>query len=147
MLIRWSCGFAQRNKPGSDIYFLLAMVTKTLYVGNLPYSATDSDLLKHFSAYNASNARVVDDRGFGFVDVPADQLHPAIEEKHDSILGGRKITVNEARPRPEPRFDDRPQGGGYRDDYGRDGRPQGERSWDRRDNRGPNRDRPDDRNR
>ena len=75
------------------------MATKTLYVGNLPYSTTESDLLDHFSAYNASKVRIVEGRGFGFVDIDEEMLDTAINEKHNSELGGRKLTVNEARPK------------------------------------------------
>lgn len=78
------------------------MSTKTLYVGNLPYSATESHLVSHFSAYGATNARVVEGRGFGFVDVEADHLQTAIADKHNGVMDGRNLTVNEARPR-EPR--------------------------------------------
>ena len=90
------------------------MATKTLYVGNLPYSTTESDLLAHFSSYNASKVRIVEGRGFGFVDVDADQLDNAINEKHNSELSGRKLTVNEARPKAPG------GGGGYGGGGGRD---------------------------
>ncbi len=78
------------------------MQSKTLYVGNLPYSATESQLTTLFSAYGATNARIVEGRGFGFVDVDSAQLEAAIADKHNSALDGRTITVNEARPR-QPR--------------------------------------------
>ncbi len=77
------------------------MATKTLYVGNLPYSSNEEDLINYFSAYNASRARIVEGRGFGFVDVEADKLDAAIADKHNSEMGGRRLTVNEARPREE----------------------------------------------
>ncbi|MDR3690210.1 MAG: hypothetical protein P4L46_12575 [Fimbriimonas sp.] len=75
------------------------MAIKTLYVGNLPYSATQAQITAHFSAYGASNARIVEGRGFGFVDIEADQLEAAISEKNSTQLDGRTLTVNEARPR------------------------------------------------
>ena len=75
------------------------MATKTLYVGNLPYSTTEEDLQNHFSAYGASNARIIEGRGFGFVDIDADKLEAAVAEKHQAQLGGRSLTVNEAQPR------------------------------------------------
>jgi RNA recognition motif-containing protein len=77
------------------------MATKTLYVGNLPYSSSEEDLITYFSAYNPSKARIVEGRGFGFVDIDADQVDAAIAEKHNSEMGGRRLTVNEARPREE----------------------------------------------
>ena len=83
------------------------MATKTLYVGNLPYSSNEEDLMNYFSAYQPSKARIVEGRGFGFVDVDADQMEAAIADKHNSEMNGRKLTVNEARPR-----EDRGGGGG-----------------------------------
>jgi cold-inducible RNA-binding protein len=88
------------------------MASKTLYVGNLPYSASEGQLTAHFANYGATNARIVEGRGFGFVDIEADQLESAIADKHNSSLDGRTITVNEARPR-EPR-----SGGGGGGGYG-----------------------------
>lgn len=78
------------------------MQSKTLYVGNLPYTATESQLTSHFSSYGATKARIVEGRGFGFVDVDESQIEAAIADKHNGQLDGRMITVNEARPR-EPR--------------------------------------------
>ncbi len=75
------------------------MANKTLYVGNLPYSTTETALVAHFSAYGATNARIVEGRGFGFVDVDSAQLEAAISEKNGTQLDGRTLTVNEARPR------------------------------------------------
>jgi RNA recognition motif-containing protein len=75
------------------------LATKTLYVGNLPYSISESDLSKHFAKYNASNARIIEGRGFGFVDVDADQLDTAIADQDQKDMGGRKLTVNEAKPK------------------------------------------------
>ena len=83
------------------------MANKTLYVGNLPYSANESALTSFFSAYGANNARIVEGRGFGFVDIDGDQLEAAIADKHNAVMDGRTLTVNEARPR-----EDRGGGGG-----------------------------------
>lgn len=80
-----------------------------IYVGNLPYSATDEDLREAFGEFGElTSAEVVTDKfsgqskGFGFVEMPnnadADQ---AIKALNDTMLKGRKLTVNEARPRPE----------------------------------------------
>ena len=71
----------------------------TLYVGNLPYSISESQLTDYFKSYGASNARIIEGRGFGFVDVDAAQLQTAIADKHNSQLDGRTLTVNEARPK------------------------------------------------
>ncbi|HRI45125.1 MAG TPA: hypothetical protein PLV39_13280 [Fimbriimonadaceae bacterium] len=88
------------------------MATKTLYVGNLSYSSTEGELLQHFAAYNASNARIIEGRGFGFVDIDADQLEAAIAASANQTLGGRTLTVNEARPKSDS-GGNRGGGGGY----------------------------------
>lgn len=77
------------------------MAIKTLYVGNIPYSATEDEILQHFSSYGSKNPRIIEGRGFAFVDVDAEQLDAAIADKHNSEMGGRRLTVNEARPRGE----------------------------------------------
>ena len=76
-------------------------MAKTLYVGNLPYSVTDSQLQAHFASYGGTNVRIIEGRGFAFVDVEEAQLQTAINDKHDQELGGRRLTVNEARPKSE----------------------------------------------
>ena len=75
------------------------MVNKTLYVGNLPYSISETQLTAFFQPYGATNARIVEGRGFGFVDVEGSKLESAIADKHNVQLDGRTLTVNEARPR------------------------------------------------
>lgn len=78
-----------------------------LYVGNLPYSTTDSELESIFAEYGAvSSANIINDRetgrsrGFGFVEM-ADEAaaRKAIEELGGKDYQGRPLTVNEARPR------------------------------------------------
>ena len=88
------------------------MATKTLYVGNLPYNVTESDLQAHFSAYGSSNARIIEGRGFGFVDIDADQLSAAVSDNDQTDMGGRKITVNEAQPKGSGGGGGRNSGGG-----------------------------------
>ncbi len=90
---------------------------KNIYVGNLPYSTTDSDLEQLFSQHGqVSRASVVIDRetgrsrGFGFVEMPNDgEGDAAITAMSGFDMEGRKLIVNEAKPR-EPRGG----GGGYR---------------------------------
>lgn len=79
---------------------------KTLYVGNLPWAATDEDLQRAFSQYaEVSSARVVKDRetgksrGFGFVEVKDEQAQAAIEALNGAQWAGRSLTVNEAQPK------------------------------------------------
>ncbi|MGV3615372.1 MAG: RNA recognition motif domain-containing protein [Fimbriimonas sp.] len=90
------------------------MANKTLYVGNLPYTVTESHLTSHFSTYGASNVRIIEGRGFGFVDVDSDKLDSAIADKHNSAMEGRTLTVNEAKPRENRNASnsDRSYGGG-----------------------------------
>lgn len=97
------------------------MATKTLYVGNLPYSISESDLQSHFSAYNSSNARIIEGRGFGFVDIDADQLEAAVADKNQKDLNGRTITVNEAQPKGSSGGGGRSGGGGGYGGGGRSG--------------------------
>ena len=86
-----------------------------LYVGNLAYSMTDSDLETLFAQYGTvQSAQVIMNRdtgrskGFGFVELSsAQEGQAAIQALHDQEVNGRKLTVNEARPR-----EDRPRGGG-----------------------------------
>ena len=98
-----------------------------LYVGNLPYSVRDDDLQQAFSEFGSvSSAKVMMERdtgrskGFGFVEMGSDaEAQTAINGMNGQSLGGRSVTVNEARPmeaRP-PRTGgfggDRSGGGGY----------------------------------
>ena len=88
------------------------MATKTLFVGNLSYSATESDLVQTFAPYGGNNARIIEGRGFGFIDIDADKLDSAIADKNNSELGGRTLNVNEARPKGEGGGGNRGGGGG-----------------------------------
>ena len=83
---------------------------KKIYVGNLPFSATNESLSELFGKFGAvDSSKIVTDRdtgrskGFGFVEMSsADEADAAIEKLHGSDMGGRSLTVNEARPM-EPR--------------------------------------------
>jgi len=81
-------------------------VTKTLYVGNLPWSVTDEELSEVFEAVaNVKGSRVIVDRvtqksrGFGFVEVAEDDVERVINSMNGTELKGRPLIVNEARPR------------------------------------------------
>ena len=82
---------------------------KKLYVGNLGYGVTDSDLAKMFEAHGTvESAQVIIDRdtgrskGFGFVEMKTDQeAQAATAALNGQDAGGRALTVNEARPRTE----------------------------------------------
>jgi cold-inducible RNA-binding protein len=88
-----------------------------LYVGNLPYSVRDDDLQQAFGEFGTINsAKVMMERdtgrskGFGFVEMGSDaEAQAAINGMNGQSLGGRSITVNEARPM-EPRP---PRSGGF----------------------------------
>lgn len=84
-------------------------MAKRLYVGNLPYSTNESELKDMFAeAGTVSSATVITDKfsgrskGFGFVEMSSDsEADAAIEKLNGRDIGGRKLTVNEARPREE----------------------------------------------
>ena len=79
-----------------------------LYVGNLGYEVTGSDLTQLFAGHGTvNNAAVISDRetgrskGFGFVEMSSDaEAQAAIAALNGSELDGRSIKVNEAKPRP-----------------------------------------------
>ena len=82
---------------------------KKLYVGNLTYGVTDSDLQQMFAAHGTvQSAQVIMDRdtgrskGFGFVEMGSDQeAQAAITALNGKEVDGRALTVNEARPKTE----------------------------------------------
>ena len=92
---------------------------KKLYVGNLSYSVTDSELEQMFAAHGTvQSAQVIMDRdtgrskGFGFVEMGSDaEAQAAIAALNGQDNGGRALTVNEAKPR-EPRSGGFGGGGG-----------------------------------
>ncbi|MBK9948159.1 MAG: RNA-binding protein [Nitrospira sp.] len=94
-----------------------------IYVGGLPYSATEQQLSDLFAAHGAvASARIITDkftgqsRGFGFVEMSSDaEAQAAITALNGSEMGGRTLTVNEARPQ-EPRTGG--GGGGGRGGFG-----------------------------
>lgn len=79
-----------------------------IYVGNLSYRMTESELKDTFSPFgDVKRARIVKDRdtnrskGFGFVEMDDAEAIKAIEALNDKEVGGRALRVNEARPRDE----------------------------------------------
>jgi RNA recognition motif-containing protein len=90
---------------------------KSIFVGNLPWSATDEELKSKFSEFgNVISARIMMDnmtnksRGFGFVDMDDNDMEKAIAGMSGQKWGDRELTVNEAKPRSNSR-----EGGGRRD--------------------------------
>lgn len=88
-----------------------------IYVGGLPYSATDTELENLFAASGTvTSVKVVTDRetgqarGFGFVEMSTDaEATTAISALNGTMMGGRALIVNEAKPR-----EDRPRSGSSR---------------------------------
>ena len=82
---------------------------RKLYVGNLPYDIGESDLQQLFGAAGTvDSVTVMRDmatgraRGFAFIEMGTDEeARKAIAQFSDHSLGGRNLTVNEARPKPE----------------------------------------------
>ena len=82
---------------------------RKLYVGNLPYSATEDELRDLFSRSGAvDTVNVVRDnatgraRGFAFVEMATDaDAQKAVQDLNETQMGGRTLAVNEARPKPQ----------------------------------------------
>jgi cold-inducible RNA-binding protein len=102
-----------------SLSFRSSIVGKKLYVGNLTYNVNESDLEALFTPFGTvQSAQVIIDRdtnrskGFGFVEMDTDaQAQAAIQGLNDHEHDGRRLTVNEAKPREE-------RGGGGRGGYG-----------------------------
>ena len=92
-----------------------------IYVGNLPFSATEAQVRDLFAQHGAveSVALPADretgrPRGFGFVEMPQAEAAKAIEALNGFSMGGRQLRVNEAQDRPRTGGGGRPGGGGGR---------------------------------
>lgn len=80
-----------------------------IYVGNLPFGVTEDELRELFSGYgNVASASLITDKfsgqskGFGFVEMPNNsEADTAIKALNESMLKGRRIKVNQAKPRSE----------------------------------------------
>jgi len=89
---------------------------KRIYVGNLPFSASEDEVRELFGEYGVvSSVNLITDRetgrprGFGFVEMEnGEEADTAISSLHQYSMGGRSLNVNEARPREA-----RPQRGGW----------------------------------
>ena len=87
-------------------------MSKNIYVGNLPWSATEDEVRSAFAAYGeVTSVKLIEDRetgrprGFGFVEMDDAGAAEAIENLDGKDFGGRNIKVNEAKPRAErPRW-------------------------------------------
>lgn len=98
---------------------------KKLYVGNLTFNVTSSELQEMFTAHGTvESAEIIADResgrskGFGFVEMSSEtEAKAAIAAMHGQDVGGRPLTVNEAKPREKRSF-----GGGGGGGYGGSGK-------------------------
>ena len=84
-------------------------MAKKLYVGNIAWTVSESELKDAFAKFGAvEEAVIITDRetgrskGFGFVTFSSDEeANEAVEEMNGKDLGGRRLTVNEARPKED----------------------------------------------
>ena len=88
-------------------------MTKSLYEGNLPWSATEDEVRNLFASHGSvSSVKLVSDRetgrarGFGFVEMDDADALAAVEALNGTNFGGRTLRVNEAQPKPQrpPRY-------------------------------------------
>lgn len=80
----------------------------------MSYSTTENDIRSLFEPYGPiAEVRIIGDKGFGFVEIPEENVQAAIDATNGKEFGGRTLTVNEARPRTEGG-----RGGGGRGGYG-----------------------------
>ncbi len=82
-------------------------MSKKIYVGNLPFSASDEEIGAMFGEFGTvETVSLITDRdtgrprGFGFVEM-SNGADEAIEALHHKEMGGRSLNINEARPRTE----------------------------------------------
>ena len=100
-------------------------MAKRIYVGNLSFQTTETDIRNLFGTIGRlESVQIITDRetgrskGFGFVQMSDDAAaEKAIEQLNGKELGGRKLTVNEARPMEKRAFGARSGGGGDRGRY------------------------------
>ena len=85
-------------------------MAKSIFVGNLPFSVTEDELRTLFETYGAvQSVNLISDRqtgrprGFGFVEMEADEANAAIEALDGQDFGGRALHINIAKERSEPR--------------------------------------------
>jgi RNA recognition motif-containing protein len=105
-------------------------MSKKIYVGNLSFQTTEADLTSMFEQHGTiESVKIITDRdtgrskGFGFVEMTDDEAaEKAIAQLNGKEVGGRALTVNEARPMEKKDFGSRGFGSGGRGNRGRGGR-------------------------
>ena len=90
----------------------------TIYVGNLPFTATEQDVKALFERHGkVESVKLINDRetgkprGFGFVDMPQAEAQTAIQALNGFQMAGRPLRVNEAQDKPQSQ---NRSGGGFR---------------------------------
>lgn len=90
------------------------MANKSLYVGNMSYGTSESDIRALFEPFGPIvEIRIIGDKGFGFVEIPEENMQAAIDATNGKEVGGRTLTVNEARPKTDRGGGGRSGGGGF----------------------------------
>src|SRR5512146_2582372 len=96
-----------------------------IYVGNLPFSATESEVRDLFAQHGTVDSVALPTdretgrpRGFGFVEMPQADAQKAMQALNGFNMGGRPLRVNEAQDRPRTGGGGRPGGGGGRGGFG-----------------------------
>lgn len=86
-------------------------MAKNIYVGNLPWSSSEDEVRDAFAVHGeVLSVKLINDRetgrprGFGFVEMEDADAEKAIEALDGEDFGGRRLKVNEARPRPQRRW-------------------------------------------
>ena len=99
-------------------------MSKKVFIGNLPFQTTESDLTNTFAQYGrVESVQIITDRetgrskGFGFIVMDEQAADEAIAEISGSMVDGRTLTVNEAKPMVRKNSGGGSQGRGGRDRY------------------------------
>ena len=101
-------------------------MSKKVFVGNLSFQTSESDIRSKFEQFGpVESVAIITDRetgrskGFGFVEMSTEDADKAIAALSGTELGGRNLTVNEAKPMVKKSFggDRGSRGGGGRRDY------------------------------
>lgn len=79
----------------------------SIYVGNLPYTASEAEVRDLFEAFGTvDSVKLINDRetgrprGFGFVEMERAAAESAIQQLNGTMMGGRALRINEAQPKP-----------------------------------------------